>query len=1244
MSIDWVWLIGSDKVVQMLNMSPAIEDNINKPIDDLQPNTKDATNTSSTENTSNENEEDGKLVSLVSSSGASNTKSSLLEDDENNGNPPPIPHIIANIKPYSDLIIDITHEAYSELAAVVNNLPSSKDASRFYGNVFEEDLQRKKTLLETIVKIRNYFVKLYVLNKWARNSADFTKLIDVLNWLRTQRLFSDSLVENLRIIKRDMNVAKLPNHDLITSFIVLNNGYNSNNNTNKIQVEKNLTLLPTYNLIKPDKIPSVFTLRLLKHLRTLLHLFLTSLALKFSDLQNNKLVIRHSSIKDGKLYFIIPNEFEVVLTLINTDGEKCVSIFENTSIENYFFYALDFKFLFGLNDDRDFELNKISTLPSVNLRNMIEFVNGNILFQKDKTKNPLIELYEYLHSYCLNYKLYLIFNQLEKLISGASVTNKLMWGSSLDVKYLPKENTITIYYWKQKGYNKRTQYLQFYCSPDSNENKTLYSDQLRFKWVKDGNLLLEISFEDLMMGKNMPAFFNSFMARKSMDVFSIQEFLGCILKEHSRLLMEDIYNKFILVFNDSVELFRTKVNYNRLLEDELFSNDDAILEEDEEEDEEKEKNDNSECSSIAEILDDSYLSIKITDNKSILLSIDYLTGFFFFVNPSPSVNAICSKYRFKDFFVVNKKSKIISDTEREIKTAPVFRLENYNLNINEALSVLQNVFIIRLELLRHENLKILSVTGWNNSSLVIMNNNETFKLLRDVITPSDNVSLSSNEESLKNMIFTQIGNSWSLQYFQLKKWPRNWFLIVLLLSDNTKHVWISEIKATNNKWIIVQHEKLNLTSSLDYDSSIKLQNMATSKISLNIISKELHKKNIRLHMITNDKKWYITSKLSKLKFNHKVSNRNELNIEDSSLIILDNNSFLPSPFISNNLVLITKLHNGEIIMDIYGSLRFQINMIPYQFNEFDSTYVEIDDSKQLFHISTIAEVNDNKYLMNILQILKKISLITKLVKIFADNLQEIGINHLDSLKIGIDKIILESQSESKNKYVFNINHDDPNMPLNLDIFREYNDEIFKISLQNVVKEFTGQETTLNYESLISKILSTIRVSQPIIDSIEKFQIQTDNTYKNETKLNKLSDSSTVIVKFYWTNIDLVNFYITYDIIKKANKFIDGKKEVAISKNTLKFIMCLTLIFGKSSRIKMQLQPLKIENQLNGTEKHVSRKQMNQLLTGFKKSLSNTVAEISSNEIHFFGDSMDFNEIYMYEVLKVLQENIVSLFK
>lgn len=364
-----------------------------------------------------------------------------------NGTPaaPLIPHISANMIPLSRILFFYAQNAYQRLTTTIENLSSTVD--------IETDAARKRTFLATIIDLRHDFVKLYTLVKWAANAKDVSKLIDLLNWLRHQEHFFDQLGLGLNELNR-YSGAKLPNPDIPTALEVLLEGRPQ---------------LPSYNLLRRAPVLPQRTLQVLRDLNICLTarmVFEDLLPARFGDYV----------VRDGRIYFTVPREFEVSVTAGNdTVVESAADYYRSP------YYFIDFKFLFGVSADgetlvedgagsvsrarpRAPSLSAHSLAPSLAhplsadslsapsladslahtalpppARRRLEHAANAALLA-----HGLAGLYNLLHRYAVAFKLYLLSRQLAHLCTISK------WKGSVQYKYFGDRLVLAVNYWSQQ--------------------------------------------------------------------------------------------------------------------------------------------------------------------------------------------------------------------------------------------------------------------------------------------------------------------------------------------------------------------------------------------------------------------------------------------------------------------------------------------------------------------------------------------------------------------------------------------------------------------------------------------------------------------------------------------------------------------------------------------------------------------------------------------------------------------------
>lgn len=396
---------------------------------------------------------------------------------------PELPHFTSNIFPLSNVLKFYTQEAYKHLSRLIENLAHTRNT--------ESDITRKKKFLDLIVNLRRDFIKVYTLVKWAQNSKDVSKLIDLLNYLRNQEFYFENLEYGLNELTF-FSGAKLPDSDILTSLEVLMKGRPQ---------------LPSYNFIER---PPVSSEKLLEVLHDL-NIVLTARMALIKELPPR--FVDNFEIKDGRVIISIPNEFQVSITVAND------LIVEND--EDYYkspFFFIDFAFLFGINPEnglithRD---NKITTqLPKSSKQKLEAAVNQVLL------KQSLSGLYETLHRYSISFELYLISRQLKDL----AINSK--WRNNIQFKY--SSSLIIINYWSNHFLSKN--WRSFIEIGIDNQNN------LNFRWFKNGKYSLNHNIQSITGGTD----------EEPCDL-SVDYILSTIITKHSELLMSKIYDQFSLL-------------------------------------------------------------------------------------------------------------------------------------------------------------------------------------------------------------------------------------------------------------------------------------------------------------------------------------------------------------------------------------------------------------------------------------------------------------------------------------------------------------------------------------------------------------------------------------------------------------------------------------------------------------------------------------------------------------------------
>lgn len=404
---------------------------------------------------------------------------------------PPLPHVTTNIIPLLNALRFHTQEAFKLMNKLVEKLAQTKTTS--------SDVSRKLALLNLIVSMRQDFVKIYTLVKWAQRSKDVSKLIDLLNWLRSQDFYFDSLNQGINELNH-FSGAKLPNSDIPLALEVL---------------VKGRPLLPSYNYIKKPPISAKSILRVMNELNLILTARMALMDKIPRRFHNNYVV------KDGRLVITIPGEFQVSITVAND-----LIIDDPSDYNKSPFYFIDFAFLFGINPETTLITHKdskiVTALPKSS-REKLETVVNQVLLNLS-----LDGLYDVLHKYSISFKLFLISRQLKDL----SINSK--WRGNFQFKY--SSSLIIINYWNNHFLSRGWKsFIEIGFDKKYN---------LNFRWFKNGKYDLN---------HNIPDINGSSIDSEDAEDLSIDSILTTIVHKHSEKIMAKIHDQFVKsVSSDSV--------------------------------------------------------------------------------------------------------------------------------------------------------------------------------------------------------------------------------------------------------------------------------------------------------------------------------------------------------------------------------------------------------------------------------------------------------------------------------------------------------------------------------------------------------------------------------------------------------------------------------------------------------------------------------------------------------------------
>ncbi|CCG84652.1 protein of unknown function [Taphrina deformans PYCC 5710] len=316
---------------------------------------------------------------------------------------PDIPHITDRFIPISHVIAVLTRSAYSELRRLRLSLV---DAS---------DQKRKKRIVDFAAKYRAEIIKVLVLVGWASRAEEVSTAIDLRAWLQGQKNCFDNLYSLVRYdVLRNLEAAKITGPDIPTAIDVLTTG--------------TLPRLKNTPLAKHFRIPVPLDAReITKTLRTLDALISLRLLLH----ERIPSIMRDYTIGSGRVTFHVPNEFSMDLFFAT----------EEVDDPNLQWFMIDFRFAFTKEDYIDTPMSL-----KLEIENVANSLLGRVV-SESRGSQQLVELYNFLHSFTIQYKLERLFSQFSSI--GGREKGRI------DLKYASAQKILVVGYWLQKRHREK---------------------------------------------------------------------------------------------------------------------------------------------------------------------------------------------------------------------------------------------------------------------------------------------------------------------------------------------------------------------------------------------------------------------------------------------------------------------------------------------------------------------------------------------------------------------------------------------------------------------------------------------------------------------------------------------------------------------------------------------------------------------------------------------------------------------
>ncbi|KAJ2165910.1 mediator complex subunit [Coemansia sp. RSA 562] len=324
--------------------------------------------------------------------GASGGDTALSDSDAD------LPQVDTKMIPLSITISRLITYAYTELVTLVDTLPARTEADR------------RSEILKYTDHMTDMLTKLLVLVRWAKHAPQIQKCQNAIAYLDSQNRYFDCAVDSIYAAFMSMPGVRMRNYDVGNAAEILSTG--------------SYQRLPVAikRMVPPPKLS--------KHqVRETLEAISGIIRRRILCGEPVPLAMRRYVIKNGRIVFTVPGEFEAQLTLLQYE-------------DNIPWHIVSVRVLVAGDP----------LLPSeqqiaVNTRQIVEFAQqilvGASTQNQDSSVQPpqLVQLYDFLHQQCFTVLLETVYKQ-------ASVLRRARWENLLHVEMAPgNRSLLVIRYW-----------------------------------------------------------------------------------------------------------------------------------------------------------------------------------------------------------------------------------------------------------------------------------------------------------------------------------------------------------------------------------------------------------------------------------------------------------------------------------------------------------------------------------------------------------------------------------------------------------------------------------------------------------------------------------------------------------------------------------------------------------------------------------------------------------------------------
>ncbi|KAI6036221.1 mediator complex subunit MED14-domain-containing protein [Pisolithus microcarpus] len=346
--------------------------------------------------------------------------------------------------PLGELLSRVAQGTYAELVELAETLPNMSDAAR------------KRTLADWVVKTKKQIVKLYAVMKWARDADTVQTCMNITAFLMNQNQQFLDVIDRLTYAKESLDLARLRNHDLLTSLDVLTSG-----------TYQRLPSAIKKPFIPPRPLTDAEVIKTLKAVEDTIRYRLRMTEIIPVEMSQHRIgtvvvllanegeSILNCHLAGGRVHFNVPKLFEASICLRGAEKD-----------DGWFFVSVKFLFRVGGDATGNREFPQEPTGPLK--RHIADEADARMAYYlpfpetEDGPPNierterpqlpegaidaPLVRLYNFLQMMSLSYQLEILWYQAQRMRS-------LGWADYLKVEMLNNRKTLFVSYWLRPSQN-----------------------------------------------------------------------------------------------------------------------------------------------------------------------------------------------------------------------------------------------------------------------------------------------------------------------------------------------------------------------------------------------------------------------------------------------------------------------------------------------------------------------------------------------------------------------------------------------------------------------------------------------------------------------------------------------------------------------------------------------------------------------------------------------------------------------